>query len=314
MAVILPAPGEARNVTGIVFNIQHYCIHDGPGIRTNVFVKGCPLRCIWCANPESQRVQPELLYRKDKCTGCGRCAVVCPVHAITLNEGRTATNRALCKSCGRCAKACPHEARTIAGERNTAGAVADEVLEEKLFYGTEGGVTVTGGEAFAQPEFTGAVLQLCREGGVTTAVETCGQFSWEHVAPVFRSVDFVLFDMKEMDAEKHRAFTGVTNERILENLEHISRETACEIFIRCPVIPGCNDTESNYRALSAFLQERGIRFREIDLLPYHNLDVGKREELETAEEGFETVTPPPEKLESLRQILLERDPGWIVTY
>ncbi len=172
MAVILPAPGEARNVTGIVFNIQHYCIHDGPGIRTNVFVKGCPLRCIWCANPESQRVQPELLYRKDKCTGCGRCAVVCPVHAITLNEGRAATNRALCKSCGRCAKACPHEARTIAGERNTTGAVADEVLEEKLFYGTEGGVTVTGGEAFAQPEFTGAVLQLCREGGVTTAVET----------------------------------------------------------------------------------------------------------------------------------------------
>lgn len=305
---------DLRAVTGVVFNVQHYCIHDGPGIRTNVFVKGCPLRCIWCANPESQRVRPELLYRKDRCAGCGRCAAVCPAHAVHMEAGRAVTDRALCQSCGACAAACPHEARTIAGERKTAGEIADEVLEEKLFYGAEGGLTVTGGEAFAQPEFTGAVVRLCRDGGITTAVETCGQFSWSAVGHIFRDIDFVLFDMKEMDEEKHRRFTGASNRRILENLEHISKETDCDLFIRCPVIPGCNDTEENYRALGALLRDRGIRVREINLLPYHNLGVGKREELELAETGFETAPPPAEKLETLRRILLSCDPGWTVTY
>lgn len=302
-----------RAITGTIFNIQHYCIHDGPGIRTNVFVKGCPLRCIWCANPESQSTVPQLMYLSDKCVGCGKCIELCPQKAVSRRTdlaNRVQTNRTLCIACGQCTDICPTEARSISGRIATVGEVFDEVMGDKLFYGSDGGITVTGGEALAHPRFTGALLQLCREGGITTAVETCGAVPWEVMEPVLRYTDIVLYDIKQMDSDRHLAYTGQGNETILSNLEHISQQTKCTIIVRCPVIPPCNDTPEDMHALGRFLTERHIRCTEIDLLPYHNLGEGKREQLEPDCAGFLSHTPTDGEMEALRQIL--RGYGFLV--
>ena len=302
-----------RDVTGTVFNIQHYCIHDGPGIRTNVFVKGCPLRCLWCANPESQAGAPQLMYLADKCTGCGQCIQTCPQKAVsrrTDRPDRVHTDRTLCTACGRCVDDCPTEARSITGHTMTAGEAFDEVAGDRLFYGTDGGLTVTGGEALAHPQFTGALTELCRQAGITTAVETCGAVPWAVMEPVLAHTDIVLYDIKHMDSARHRAYTGQGNKLILANLEHISRRTDCTIIVRCPVIPPCNDRAENLHALGRFLTEKAIRCSEINLLPYHNLGEGKREQLEPGTEGFTSRTPSQEEVELLRDIL--RGYGFVV--
>lgn len=301
---------ELRAVTGTVFNIQHYCIHDGPGIRTNVFVKGCPLRCLWCANPESQVAAPQLMYLADKCVGCGACIPLCPKGAISRDGEKVHTDRALCTACGACSNICPTEARSVSGETKTAGEVFDEVAGDALFYGSDGGLTVTGGEALAHPKFTGALVQLCRQAGITTAVETCGAVPWEIMAPVLRETDIVLYDIKQMDSAQHARYTGQGNELILSNLERISRDTTCTIIVRCPVIPPCNDAEENLHALGRFLTEKAIRCSEINLLPYHNLGEGKRTQLEPGSEGFQSHTPSDAEMEVLRDIL--RSYGFLV--
>lgn len=302
-----------RNVTGTVFNIQHYCIHDGPGIRTNVFVKGCPLRCAWCANPESQSGAPQLMYLADRCTGCGACIAACPRKAVSRRGDRpelVQTDRTLCTACGVCVKGCPTEARSISGRVMTAGEAFDEVAGDRLFYGADGGLTVTGGEALAHPEFTGALARLCREAGIGTAVETCGAVPWEVMAPVLEHTDIVLYDIKQMDSARHRQYTGQGNELILSNLERISGETDCAIIVRCPVIPPCNDGPEEMHALGRFLTEKKIRCDEVDLLPYHNLGEGKRTQLEPGDEGFHTQAPPDWEVEALRDIL--RGYGFLV--
>lgn len=302
-----------RNVTGTVFNIQHYCIHDGPGIRTNVFVKGCPLRCAWCANPESQSGAPQLMYLADRCTGCGACIAACPKKAVFRRPDRlelVQTNRALCTACGACVKGCPAEARSVSGKEMTAGDAFDEVAGDRLFYGSDGGLTVTGGEALAHPKFTGALVRLCREAGIGTAVETCGAVAWEVMAPVLEYTDIVLYDIKQMDSARHKQYTGQGNEQILSNLERISSQTGCSIIVRCPVIPPCNDGPEEMHALGRFLTEKKIRCGEIDLLPYHNLGEGKRVQLEPDGEGFHSTTPPDWEMEALRDIL--RGYGFLV--
>lgn len=295
-----------RSVEGIVFNLQHYCIHDGPGIRTNVFVQGCPLRCIWCANPESQNAHPQLMYLADKCTGCGSCMAVCPQKAIRRqaeHPEKMITDRTLCTACGECTQVCRPEGRSISGKVMTAGEAFDKVAADKLFYGKDGGLTVTGGEALAHPEFTGALVQLCKAAGISTAVETCGAVAWPVMQPVLQNTDIVLYDIKQMDSALHKQYTGLGNELILENLEHISNETDCTIIVRCPVIPPCNDSPENFHALGRFLAEKKIRVSEINLLPYHNLGEGKRTQLEPGDEGFTSRTPSEAELEVLRQIL-----------
>lgn len=304
---------QLRNVTGVIFNIQHYCIHDGPGIRTNVFVKGCPLRCAWCANPESQSPRPQLMYLKSKCTGCGKCIEVCPVGAVSRDADNPAfvhTDRSLCTACGACVKGCATKAREITGREITAGEAFDEVAKDTLFYGKDGGLTVTGGEALAYPAFTGALVKLCKAAGISTAVETCGAVSWETMAPVLENTDIVLYDIKQMDSALHKQYTGVGNERILENLQNISEKTNCTIIVRCPVIPPCNDSAENFHALGRFLTEKKIRVSEINLLPYHNMGEGKREQLEPGTEGFTSHTPTKEEMEAHRDIL--RGYGFIV--
>ena len=289
-----------RNVSGTIFNIQHYSIHDGPGIRTNVFLKGCPLRCLWCSNPESQQQVPQLMFRADRCTGCGACISSCPVSAISLVDQRVQNDRSLCTGCGACVAVCPNEAREIIGTTATAGEVFDEVAQDKLFYAKDGGVTLTGGEVLVQPAFASAVLQLCRQAKIHTAIETCGFADWAALKEVLQYTDLVLYDLKEMDPEFHKKYTGVDNSRILENLKKIDDQMDLEIWVRVPLIPGCNDDKENLLATARFVKENLHKCTQIHLLPFHRLGEGKYEQLENEPNGFSSTVPDDSYMESLR--------------
>ena len=296
-------------MTGIVFDIQHYCIHDGPGIRTNVFLKGCPLRCLWCQNPESQQLSAQIMYQVEKCTVCGKCVDACPEHAITLefkeeNEmPEIKTNRGLCTACGKCVQYCPNEARRIVGEEMTLDSVFKKVEQDKLFFGKDGGVTVTGGEPLAQWEFARAVLKRCKENGINTCIETCGYGNWPQVETVMEYVDLVLYDIKHMDTVQHKKCTGVGNEKILENIKRISQEMNKEIIIRVPVIPGYNDTSENIEQLGNFIKEELPTCIEVNLLPFHNMGESKKQQLDRSSEEFSSVTPSDERMEQLKNVL-----------
>ncbi|MBO7729709.1 MAG: glycyl-radical enzyme activating protein [Lachnospiraceae bacterium] len=289
-----------RNVSGTIFNIQHYSIHDGPGIRTNVFLKGCPLRCLWCSNPESQQQVPQLMFRADRCTGCGACISSCPVSAISLVDQRVQNDRSLCTGCGACVAVCPNEAREIIGTTATAGEVFDEVAQDELFYAKDGGVTLTGGEVLVQPAFASAVLQLCRQAKIHTAIETCGFADWAALKEVLQYTDLVLYDLKEMDPELHKKYTGVDNSRILENLKKIDDQMDLEIWVRVPLIPGCNDDKENLLATARFVKENLHKCTQIHLLPFHRLGEGKYEQLENEPNGFSSTVPDDSYMESLR--------------
>jgi pyruvate formate lyase activating enzyme len=230
----------AKEARGIVFNIQHYSIHDGPGIRTTVFLKGCPLRCVWCQNPESHMLAPQLFFTSEKCTGCGECVKTCPQKAITIVNGKSKTDRRLCRGAGKCAAACPNEARTMMGREMSAAEVFRDVAADTVFYvRSGGGVTLSGGEPLAQPEFTSAILKQCKKEGIATALDTCGHAAWDVLKVVLKDVDTVLYDFKHSDTGDHRKLTGVTNELILENAGKIVREFPDIAFIaRIPIIPG----------------------------------------------------------------------------
>ncbi len=295
---------ELRNVTGTVFNVAHYCIHDGPGIRTDVFIKGCPLRCRWCANPESQERFPQLMYRLDKCVNCGACMAVCPSGAVIPNglEG-VRTVRELCTGCGACVKVCKPEAREISGYVTTAGEMFDEVAADVLFYGKEGGLTVTGGEALAHPKFTAALLKLCKNAGIGTCVETCGFVAWDVMKPILELADYVLYDIKQMDSELHRRFTGQRNELIRENLIRINDELNCEIIVRVPVIPRYNDSLENILAIGEFVSTMIARCRRVDLLPYHNLGESKAEQLEMVQKDFSSRVPEEQEMQERKDVI-----------
>ncbi len=263
--------------TGLVFNIQRYSIHDGPGIRTTVFMKGCPLRCRWCCNLESWNPYPEILTHDMKCIRCGKCEQVCPAGAITIGREGRRINRAKCTLCLECAKVCPTGAISITGEHKTIEEIEKEVGSDKLFYeNSGGGVTVSGGEPLFQWEFVSQLLKVCKEKGLHTALDTCGYGSWDGIERVLEYTDLVLFDIKHMDSKQHRRGTGKGNLLILDNARRIAAKKV-RLWLRIPLIPGYNDSRENIEKVGGLGVEIGAE--KISLLPYHEWGKSKYAQL-----------------------------------
>lgn len=261
---------------GIVFNIQRYCSSDGPGIRTAVFLKGCPLNCIWCHNPESKYAVPQIMYNAAKCLNCGACAASCDHGCHRMIDGGHRFDRSDCIGCGRCVESCPG-ALDCAGREMSAAEVLDIVERDRPFYGEQGGMTITGGEPFFQPAFLMELLKEAERRGIGVCVETCGQTSAAQLTATLPYVDRYLFDCKETDPLLHERWTGVGNQRIMANLRLLS-EGGARIVLRCPIIPGYNDRPDHFRAIGE-LTKACPSIVQVDVEPYHPLGASKAENL-----------------------------------
>lgn len=258
-------------MNGHVFNIQRFSIQDGPGIRTTVFLKGCPLRCAWCHNPESHRMLPEILFDKSKCLNCGACAQICSNHSLK-NETHI-FDRAKCASCGKCAEICLSGALELCGKEMSDTEVIQTALRDKAFYQNDGGVTLSGGEPLMQKEFSLSLLKLAKENGIHTAVETSGYGTSETIRDFSEFTDLFLYDIKLTDNDAHVEYTGVSNDRILENLFLIN-DLKKRIILRCPMIPGVNLTSTHVQNIFS-LSEKLSSVESIEFEPYHPLGVNK---------------------------------------
>ncbi len=260
------------DISGCVWDIKRFALHDGPGVRTTVFFKGCRMRCPWCCNPESQRPRPEIAWLQDRCLGCDRCRESCPVGAVTLENGARRIDPELCDLCGACLAACPSGALNQVGRRVAVQQVLDEVMRDSVFYQRSGGgLTLSGGEPASQPAFAGELLRRYKEQeyGLHTAIETAGHVAWAELQSLLANTDLVFYDLKIMDPQAHRRATGVDNGLILENARRVAGSHV-PMVIRLPVIPGYTDDEENVAAIAAFVAGLGA-VRQIDLLPYHRL-------------------------------------------
>lgn len=263
---------------GCVFNIQHYSVHDGPGIRTIVFLKGCPLSCRWCSNPESQKMTPEVAFNPNKCIGwadCFRCGAVCPSQAVRQEaSGKISLDRQACTECFACVDACPPKALHLFGAMMSVDEVMKAVERDSAFYSrSEGGLTISGGEPLVQTEFTVALLKEAKRRRINTAMETCGAVEWERLQEACQHLNFLLYDIKSVDSQKHKEFTGADNALIMENLRKI-RQTfpQLDVLVRTPLIPGFNDTEAEIAAIVGFVNELHVGY---ELLPYHRMGQSK---------------------------------------
>ncbi len=286
-----------------IFDIQSYSIHDGPGIRTTVFFKGCPLSCKWCHNPESNEHRPQLMYYAVKCVGCGQCVHTCPNSAISFNDGKVQTNRDLCINCGLCERACLYRARKLSGKMMNVDEVFEKVNSDKIFYEkSEGGITVSGGEPLASPRFVNQLLKKCKAEGIHTVIETCGYASIESIKLALEYADLVLFDIKAMDSELHLKLTGVKNEAILSNCDFIKNTLEKTMVIRIPIVPGYNDSNENMRSTAAFIKNRLGADVPVHLLAYHSLGDSKLDSLESRRERLEIDPPSQEHMEHIKSI------------
>jgi len=287
-----------KQCNGTIFQIQRWSINDGEGIRSTVFFKGCPLRCQWCANPESWNGSPEVLFLRERCSGCGRCVQDC--EASIVKDGKSELDRKKCQACFRCCEACPSGARKQMGYIRSVEEVMDVIKRDAVFYRESGGgVTFSGGEPFAQPQFLRQLVTACSRVGIDTAVETCGHFEWELVRDIFELLDFVFVDIKHMDDKVHRRMTGVGNLRILENIAKISRIHP-ETIVRVPLIEGVNADEENIRAMCEFLKNH-TSVAGVELIPYH--DYGGAKFSAVGESGRSFSAPDEAKMQDIRRML-----------
>ncbi|HUM04399.1 MAG TPA: glycyl-radical enzyme activating protein [Terriglobales bacterium] len=289
MAHLTSTPAHpTQTLTGLIFNVMRFALNDGAGIRTTVFFKGCPLNCRWCHNPESQSYSPEILYSLDRCLSCKDCCSACKTGALQW-DGRPVRDRSRCTLCEACILACPADARKLIGKRISVSELMEVIARDQVFYEESGGgVTFSGGEPLAQPEFLEAALLACHDRQLRTAVDTSGYVTPSVLSRIAGLTQEFLFDLKMMDDTKHRWFVGVSNEIVLHNLALLSREHP-NVKVRVPVIPGINDDDVNLEQSCRFLEQLGLR--QLDLLPYHEIGVEKYKRLD-ASYGMAGVKPP----------------------
>ncbi len=280
-------------MTGTIFDIQRFSIHDGPGIRTTVFLKGCPLRCLWCHNPESQERKPEIFFSLEKCIGCRACEQAC-LHGnhVFAEEGQHIFRRNVCEACGTCVTECFTGALEVVGKEANAEEIIAEIEKDLPFYQKSGGgMTLSGGEPMMQFALTRDLLRTARERGIHTCIETCGFAPLDRYKEILPLVDLVLYDVKETDPVRHKEFTGVDNRLIIENLRAIDT-TGMPIILRCPVVPGLNDRSDHFRAVGE-LSGSLTNVLEIDVLPYHPL--GESKNLRLGKQSPLGIVSVPEK-------------------
>ncbi|MGC9530203.1 MAG: glycyl-radical enzyme activating protein [Candidatus Bipolaricaulaceae bacterium] len=307
----LPAVGAAEggeqaevcSPSGVLFDVKRYAIHDGPGIRTTAFLKGCPLDCPWCHNPEGKQPNPELSFLAHRCLACGLCASACPRGAITISPGELPnTDRGRCTACGACVEICPAGARAVVGTTYSVRELVAQLERDRIFYEQSGGgVTFSGGEPLAQPDFLLACLAACRRRGLHTALDTCGYSSRPALLAAARLADLVLYDIKHMDPERHLAATGVPLKPILTNLVTLAEEEI-PVWIRIPLIPGFNDDRETVEGYVAFLSRLGQNC-PVDLLPYHRIGRDKYRRLGLPYTMDGVAPPARERADELAQRL-----------
>jgi pyruvate formate lyase activating enzyme len=295
---------DDRAIRGIVLNIERFAIHDGPGIRSVVFMKGCPLRCLWCSTVDGQRISPEIEYFVEKCIKCKACVEVCPTKAIKISDtDEMVTDQRYCDSCGKCAAVCPTGARRIIGEEMTVGQVLEEIEKDTLFYSNSGGgITLSGGEPTMQPEFSLGILKRCKERGIHTAIETCGYVKWDILDEILKYLDLVYMDIKHMSPVSHEKLTTKGNRLILRNIRTVTMKyPGKSLVIRIPVIPGYNDSDENIGSTAQFVRQLEGDYK-IELLPYHKLGVPKYRALSKDYSLPSLESPSEEHLHALQEL------------
>ena len=298
-----PAPGEpgGTGLRALVCDIQRFSVHDGPGIRTTIFFKGCPLRCQWCQNPETLKFDNELIFSADRCIACGDCAKACPEKAIRFDRGPI-INRKLCNACFVCAETCPSRALEPAAREYSAAELAPLVLADREFYEPEGGVTLSGGEPLSRPAFLRELLPLLKGQGLQAAVQTCGFFKWEEVRPLLDLVDLVLYDLKAATPELHQLLTGKDNRLILDNLKKLIADRVPH-QVRMPIVPTKNDRREELIKVARLLLE--LAEPEIWLLPYHRLGETKLKKLESELKPLGLNAPGEKEIRAYAQVFLD---------
>lgn len=287
---------------GTVFDIKRFSIHDGPGIRTTVFFKGCPLDCLWCHNPEGKALHQEMMFWETRCIQCGACQAVCEREAITINSACPQTDPERCTLCGSCAHVCHAEARQIVGQEMTVDEVITEIERDVAFYDESGGgVTFSGGEPLMQPEFLHQLLHACRDRGIHSAVDTCGFAQWEAFESLGDDVDLFLYDIKLLDDARHQQFTGVSNRLIVGNLQALDA-LGHRVIVRVPVIPGVNDDDEAVNQIGAFVSSL-VHVNRADILPYHHTAAGKYQRLGKRYRLSRLGPPTEQRLKEIARIL-----------